>query len=419
MKISTLMLALAGLSTVAFACTEGESFCADGKRAVKCVGGVETPLYECDDNMHCVTLRPLPNPYCEYGPPASFASLYSSTTLAPTPTPTSTPVPTVTDVLPDPSPTCTDGDKWCDNGKTAMVCINGTEHSLYDCASDKHCVIIPTHPVPWCADGSPVNPTSLSAASPATPTPSPAKCEEFGRWCSSNTTISICLNGTASVLHNCPENHHCEFSPFKTYPRCVYNKRALAACSTTLLTVAARDIPNAQTPTAEPTADVSAAYRCTEGQLTSNGRRCYQCSNNSVKVIWKCERHHECSFSNNQPHCTRILPASAGQSAVDTGDAITTADLELSTLDTRDDDGAACGFCTSMRGLNAPLRTSNLTCRNHPELDGEYQTCVNEWCGLCIIFSERDCQGDIKWSGGRGQNSGDRKGQHGKSHFCY
>ncbi|KAF3032994.1 hypothetical protein E8E12_004139 [Didymella heteroderae] len=42
-------------------------------------------------------------------------------------------------------------------------------------------------------------------------------------------------------------------------------------------------------------------------------------------------------------------------------------------------------------------------------------TCVNNQCGLCMIFKDVDCDGEVLWWGGPGPKFG---GQGARSYFC-
>ncbi|KAF2844725.1 hypothetical protein T440DRAFT_523282 [Plenodomus tracheiphilus IPT5] len=76
-----------------------------------------------------------------------------------------------------------------------------------------------------------------------------------------------------------------------------------------------------------------------------------------------------------------------------------------------------CGqFTIHEGGFAVPTYTSNI-CTNTDEF--ETMVLFENWgCGLCIVFHGRQCQGDIRWSGGP-----DALASHhvdgAQSYFCY
>ncbi|KAF3010781.1 hypothetical protein E8E13_007843 [Curvularia kusanoi] len=81
--------------------------------------------------------------------------------------------------------------------------------------------------------------------------------------------------------------------------------------------------------------------------------------------------------------------------------------------------GYYCGTCilTGSGGFTRELRTSvpKPKCNILPEREN-YGPCFNNSCGLCVMFKNDDCQGDITYFGGKGAGSFDAKGA--RSYFC-
>ncbi|KAJ5022189.1 hypothetical protein PSV08DRAFT_361383 [Bipolaris maydis] len=80
----------------------------------------------------------------------------------------------------------------------------------------------------------------------------------------------------------------------------------------------------------------------------------------------------------------------------------------------------ACGVYTKIASrFTTPAYMTGMTCSNTEEL--EHMEYFSNWyCGFCIVFHGRACQGDIRWSGGPNFPPNDKHPVHGaQSYFCY
>ncbi|KAL6150746.1 hypothetical protein ACJQWK_00589 [Exserohilum turcicum] len=75
-----------------------------------------------------------------------------------------------------------------------------------------------------------------------------------------------------------------------------------------------------------------------------------------------------------------------------------------------------CGRCSDLSGKPSDMVLG--VCTNaHPNDTGvKYLACNNQWCGLCMVFAGRDCQGDILITPEKGHGFQNARG--GKSHYC-
>ncbi|KAF3032993.1 hypothetical protein E8E12_004103 [Didymella heteroderae] len=80
--------------------------------------------------------------------------------------------------------------------------------------------------------------------------------------------------------------------------------------------------------------------------------------------------------------------------------------------------GNYCGKCNlTGTGRLRELRTSKPANKCNTLNHGEnYGPCVNQYCGLCVMFKDDDCQGDITFWGGKGAGSFDAKAA--RSYYC-
>ncbi|XPS97463.1 hypothetical protein M3J09_006691 [Ascochyta lentis] len=80
--------------------------------------------------------------------------------------------------------------------------------------------------------------------------------------------------------------------------------------------------------------------------------------------------------------------------------------------------GYYCGKCVLQEGGQLrELRTSVPANKCNSLAEGEhYSSCTNQYCGVCVVFKNNDCQGDVVYSGGPGAGSFDAKGA--RSYYC-
>ncbi|KAH9881132.1 hypothetical protein J1614_001627, partial [Plenodomus biglobosus] len=362
------------------------------------------------------------------------------------------------------NPACHDGDAWCSNSTTAVFCEFEHEQFLFACPDSQHCAMMPHHPTPCCKDGS-----GSSSAASTTPSYSfpvavalrdirdvaqasnehdndsnndvvstEGKCTEGQLW-KHRADCYKCENGKEKIVRHCRRHYACTI--YEGNPQCVRSSPFIGWRRTrnTIDIDIDIDSPPSEAKPIHPTPRHES--ECTEGQESCCSKHlACKCLSGILRPLHECPTR-SCAVENGRAICkarVRLSALPSGASATTnvpaTGVVSMTSSLtqSINTLSTSIsiststssampipipmDNGVNCGFCTSLQGLNVPLRTSNNTCINHPDSDGAYASCLNQWCGLCYFL--RDCQGEIKWSGARGSGSGYRKGRHGKSHFC-
>ncbi|KAH9874274.1 hypothetical protein IAQ61_004905 [Plenodomus lingam] len=433
MKSSTFVLALAGLLALVTAdssCRAGEKWCSNSTTAVYCNYDHEEFLFTCPDGQHCEVMKHRPMAYCREGSPDVTTAPYSAPTA---------------------SPKAIEAVGAVDFAKTSNEFADNNELieddvSIYDDVDE------PVDDNELTEENEPINNNDLTTES--------KPCLEGTQWKHRHECYK-CENAKQQRTRRCRRHYACSLSDGK--PGCIRSSpndgwRA-RNIRNTVEAINISNLANSSNEKDEPVykdpVDVATTATTSieipddknissEGNTCSPGTQwtwleeCWECENGRQKLMRRCRRHFECKLQAGKPSCSRT-PPNNDRRALDTLDPtnpdpdpalapkttptnIHTIQRPKRNLDTTTgistQANTFCGICTSMRGLNAELRTSNYSCRNHHDLDGEYYTCRNMWCGLCVLFAERDCQGDIKWSGGPGEGTGDKKGNHAKSHFC-
>ncbi|KAI8931371.1 hypothetical protein NX059_011705 [Plenodomus lindquistii] len=464
MRLFTFMLALAGVLMIAFTqdipaitavsetassglvldkatCTEGEYYCETETRIVKCIGGQPYLVDDCQHGHICKVMSPRPIPYCVTPKHVKNPVAEASTTL----TTVAAREVSGTNMEVSAERPCASGQLWS-QGRECFTCENGKTKPIKHCRRHVKCQI--TDGEAQCDGISFNNEVNQRNTVVATEIEDPQGTVQNDNDISAKTSCTngdlwarrrdcyTCDNGKEKAIKHCRRHYYCHIYDGtaqcgRSGPNDDWDKRDDTTSTVTAVIKG--------TPSAIESPHVSTISRRQETTCLINGQQ-YCCGKH---MACKCEDNFEwvidycgssdCIMNSDKAVCTDTDTASSTiNNNKDIGpreefdvtsrpDVVALIAHHTSTLSARapPEDGTECGYCVSLHDLNAPLRTSvGFRCRNHPEPDGEYAVCVNKWCGLCIIFSERDCQGDIKWSGGPGQTSGDRKGQHAKSHFC-
>ncbi|KAL6711604.1 hypothetical protein ACN47E_004538 [Coniothyrium glycines] len=245
---------------------------------------------------------------------------------------------------------------------------------------------------------------ALTAAAPAEAS-STIVCEPNSTWCDGARVMTCTSKNKITVLSTCATGESC-IAPAKSAPRC------------------ARPDPREQ------------KFNCVVGSVFCDDDRVLSCNKDkSATMINDCAANNEYCVrpGKSAPHCssrkiwieTREQSESKPESEVESEvpdwvkDVATTIPTATDTATTSTLDASIsvlCGTCINQGGRLREVRATGVCNNITPNSSDErYTACRNSYCGLCIFFSGRDCQGNIiTWSGRK--TSFPAKG--GQSHYC-